>query len=105
MRPITVCCVAAMAIALLAEPPAQAQSRGALPAAAPAAAAKWIDAWAVSFIPTTVNGTRQSSRTFESQTLRLNVFAKLGGTQARVKFTNRFTAGAAPAQWDCRRSG
>ena len=92
MRPITVCCVAAMAIALLAEPPAQAQSRGALPAAAPAAAAKWIDAWAVSFIPTTVNGTLQSSRTFESQTLRLNVFAKLGGTQARVRFTNKFTA-------------
>jgi lysophospholipase L1-like esterase len=92
MRPITVCCVAAMAIALLAEPPTLAQSRGAMPAAAPAGASKWIDAWAVSFLPTTVNGTLQSSRTFESQTLRLNIFTTLGGTQARVKFTNKFTA-------------
>jgi lysophospholipase L1-like esterase len=81
-----------MAIALLAEPPARAERGDTLPAAAPAGAARWIDAWAVSFLPTTVNGTLQSSRTFESQTLRLNVFAKLGGTQARVRFTNKFTA-------------
>ncbi len=53
--------------------------------------AKWIDAWAASYTPTTVNGTLQSSRTFENQTLRLNVFATLGGTQARVKLTNKYT--------------
>ncbi len=92
MRPISVYCVSAMAVALLAGPPALAQRGGTQPAAARAETAKWIDAWAVSFLPTTVNGTLQSSRTFESQTLRLNVFAKLGGTQARVKFTNKFTA-------------
>jgi lysophospholipase L1-like esterase len=92
MRPTVVCCVSALAIVLLAEPPALAERGGTMQAAAPTAAAKWIDAWAVSFLPTTVNGTLQSSRTFENQTLRLNVFATLGGTQARVKFTNRFTA-------------
>ncbi len=92
MRPTTVCCVVAVAIALLAAPLALAVCGDTMPAAAPGEAATWIDAWAVSFLPTTVNGTLQSSRTFESQTLRLIVFAKLGGTQARVKFTNRFTA-------------
>jgi lysophospholipase L1-like esterase len=45
----------------------------------------------VSYLPTTVNGTLRSSRTFENQTLRLNVFAKLGGRMARVRLTNRFT--------------
>lgn len=53
--------------------------------------ATWIDAWAASYTPTTVNGTLQSSRVFENQTLRLNVFATLGGTKARVKFTNKYT--------------
>jgi lysophospholipase L1-like esterase len=61
-------------------------------AIAPRAETRWIDAWAVSYTPTTVNNTLQSSRVFENQTLRLNVFATLGGTQARVKFTNRFTS-------------
>jgi lysophospholipase L1-like esterase len=65
------------------------QPAGAPPAAA--AGSAWIDSWAVSYTPTTVNGTLQSSRVFEDQTLRLNVYAKLGGTQVRVKFTNRFT--------------
>ena len=69
----------------------QAQIGRAGAAEAPGGGTKWIDAWAVSYTPTTVNGTLQSSRTFENQTLRLNVFAKLGGTQARVKFTNRYT--------------
>jgi lysophospholipase L1-like esterase len=92
MHPMTVCRVFVIAIALLAGPPALAQRGDTVPAAAPARAATWIDAWAVSFLPTTVNGTLQSSRTFENQTLRLNVFATLGGTQARVKFTNKFTA-------------
>ncbi len=92
MRPMTVCRVFATAIALLAASPAPAQRGDTVPSTAPAGATRWIDAWAVSFLPTTVNGTLQSSRTFESQTLRLNVLAKLGGTQARVKFTNKFTA-------------
>jgi lysophospholipase L1-like esterase len=68
------------------------QSAAARPAVAPDGASRWIDAWAVSFLPTTVNGTLQSSRTFDNQTLRLNVFSKLGGSRARVKFTNKYTA-------------
>jgi lysophospholipase L1-like esterase len=38
-----------------------------------------------------VNGTLQSRQTFDNQTLRVNVFAKLGGSQARVKLSNKFT--------------
>ena len=71
--------------------PSRAQRTGEGPAVAPASDDRWIDAWAVSYTPTTVNGTLQSSRIFENQTLRLNVFAKLGGARARVKFTNRYT--------------
>jgi lysophospholipase L1-like esterase len=57
----------------------------------PAPEMKWVDAWAVSFLPTRVNGQVQAAPSFDNQTLRLNVFPKLGGTQARVKFTNKFT--------------
>ena len=71
--------------------PIQAQLGPARAAEAPGGGTTWIDAWAVSYTPTTVNGTLQSSRIFANQTLRLNVFAKLGGTQARVKFTNKYT--------------
>jgi lysophospholipase L1-like esterase len=71
--------------------PIQAQLGRARTAEAPSTGTKWIDAWAASYTPTTVNGTLQSSRIFENQTLRLNVFATLGGTQARVKFTNKYT--------------
>jgi lysophospholipase L1-like esterase len=52
---------------------------------------KWVDAWAVSYLPTTVNGTLQTVPTFHDQTLRLNMFIKLGGTALRVKLTNRFS--------------
>jgi hypothetical protein len=52
---------------------------------------KWVDAWAVSYLPTTINGTLQSVPTFYNQTLRLNIFPKLGGTALRVKLTNRFS--------------
>ena len=52
---------------------------------------KWVDAWAVSYLPTTVNGARQVVPTFQNQTLRLNMFIKLGGTALRVKLTNRFS--------------
>jgi len=71
--------------------PIQAQRGPARAAEAPGRGTRWIDAWAVSYTPTIVNGTLQSSRIFENQTLRLSVFAKLGGTQARVKFTNKYT--------------
>jgi len=50
---------------------------------------KWVDAWAVSYLPTTINGTLQSVPTFYNQTLRLNMFLKLGGAALRVKLTNR----------------
>jgi lysophospholipase L1-like esterase len=94
MRGMTVCGVLVVALVLLAAvtaPACRAQTGASMPATAPASATKWIDAWAVSYLPTTVNGAVQSTRTFNNQTLRLNVFAKLGGTQARVKLTNRFT--------------
>ena len=59
-------------------------------AAAPATNSTWVDAWAVSYLSTTVNGTLQAVPTFNNQTLRMNLFAKLGGTALRVKFTDRF---------------
>ena len=52
---------------------------------------KWVDAWAVSYLPTTVNGTPQTVPIFSNQTLRLNMFIKLGGTAVRVKLSNRFS--------------
>jgi lysophospholipase L1-like esterase len=52
---------------------------------------KWIDAWAVSYIPSTINGTPQAVPTFIGQTLRLNMFLRLGGTAVRVKLSNRFS--------------
>jgi lysophospholipase L1-like esterase len=63
-------------------------------------AGQWVDSWAASFLSTTVNGAVQSTPTFNNQTYRLNVFTKLGGTQVRVKLTNKFatnslTVGAA----------
>jgi len=51
---------------------------------------KWIDSWAASFLSTTVNGATQAAPSFNNQTFRLNVFSKLGGTQVRVKLTNKF---------------
>jgi lysophospholipase L1-like esterase len=95
---VLVLCVSALALARAtgtaaskAAAPVQAQIGRAGAAEAPGSGTTWIDAWAASYTPTTVNGTLQSSRTFENQTLRLNVFATLGGTQARVKFTNTYT--------------
>ncbi len=52
---------------------------------------KWVDAWAVSDLPTTVNGAPQAVPTFSNQTLRLNMFVKLGGAALRVKLSNRFS--------------
>jgi lysophospholipase L1-like esterase len=60
-------------------------------AAGPATNSTWVDAWAVSYLSTTVNGTPYANvPTFNNQTLRMNMFAKLGGTALRVKFTDRF---------------
>ena len=50
----------------------------------------WVDSWAASFLSTKVNGTVQSTPSFNNQTFRLNVFSKLGGTRVRVKLTNKF---------------
>src|SRR5215831_15144603 len=50
----------------------------------------WVDSWAASFLSTTVNGAVQATPSFNNQTLRLNVFSKLGGTRVRVKLTNKF---------------
>ena len=57
----------------------------------PSAGRNWVDAWAVSYLSTTVNGTPQAVPTFNDQTLRLNMFLKLGGTALRVKLSNRFS--------------
>lgn len=51
---------------------------------------RWIDAWGVSFLPTLRNGNLDPVPTFNGQTLRVMVFSKLAGTQARIKLTNRF---------------
>ncbi|MEP7264234.1 MAG: SGNH/GDSL hydrolase family protein [Bacteroidota bacterium] len=51
---------------------------------------QWVDSWAASFLSTTVNSAIQSTPSFNNQTFRLNVFTKLGGTQVRVRFTNKF---------------
>ncbi len=64
--------------------------RGAVANIGPTAERTWVDAWAVSYLPTTVNGAPQAVPTFDNQTLRLNMFLKLGGTALRVKLTNRF---------------
>jgi len=53
---------------------------------------RWIDAWAVSFLPTLRNGTLDPVPTFNSHTLRVVVFSKLAGSRVRVKLTNRFQA-------------
>lgn len=54
----------------------------------------WVDSWGASFLPTTVNGAVQSVPTFNNQTYRLNVYSKLGGTQVRVKVSNKFAKNA-----------
>ena len=61
------------------------------PGIAPGPERKWVDAWATSYLSTTVNGTPQAVPTFHNQTLRLNLFAKLGGTGVRVRLSNRFS--------------
>lgn len=55
-----------------------------------AADTRWIDAWGASFLPTLRNGSLDPVPTFDDQTLRVVVFSRLAGTQARVKLTNRF---------------
>src|ERR1039458_2304099 len=66
-------------------------TQAALPGTGPIVARKWVDAWAVSYLPTTVNGTPQAVPAFSNQTLRLNMFIKLGGPALRVKLSNRFS--------------
>jgi hypothetical protein len=87
-RRLAVCFLAAVCALTRA---AGAQGQAAAPAIGPAADRKWVDAWAVSYLPTTVNGTLQAVPTFHDQTLRLNMFLKLGGTGLRVKLSNRFS--------------
>lgn len=51
---------------------------------------RWIDAWGTSFAPTLRNGALDPVPTFNDQTLRVVVFGRLAGTQARIRLTNRF---------------
>ena len=83
-----VCLLAAVCALMRA---ACAQGQAAVPGIGPTAERKWVDAWAVSYLPTTVNGAPQAVPMFHNQTLRLNMFIKLGGTGLRVKLANRFS--------------
>jgi lysophospholipase L1-like esterase len=51
---------------------------------------QWIDAWAVSYLSTTVMGAVQATPTFDNQTLRMTLWTRLGGTALRLKITNKF---------------
>jgi hypothetical protein len=82
-------CLLAAVCALMRAADAQVQSS--VPAIGQTVERHWVDAWAVSYLPTTVNGTPQAVPTFHDQTLRLNMFVKLGGTALRVKLSNRFS--------------
>jgi lysophospholipase L1-like esterase len=53
---------------------------------------RWIDSWGASFLPTLRNEALDPVPTFDSQTLRVIVLARLAGKPARVKLTNRFQA-------------
>ena len=82
-----------MPLGLCSSASAAALAQGTAPPAAEKVSApttRWLDAWAVSFLPTQVNGTLQPVPTFNNQTFRLILFTKLGGTQVRVNFTNKF---------------
>ena len=59
-------------------------------AATPDTNTTWVDAWASSYISTTINGKQQAAPTFNNQTLRFNLFTKLGGAAVRVQFTDLF---------------
>lgn len=89
MKSLALPALLAVALAL----PAHAATTPAASATAPASApadSKWVDAWAVSFLPTLRNGQLDPVPTFTNQTFRVMVFSKLAGMQARVKFTNKF---------------
>jgi lysophospholipase L1-like esterase len=51
---------------------------------------QWVDSWGASFLNTTVNGALSSVPSLNNQTYRLDLLTKLGGTQVRVRLTNRF---------------
>jgi len=68
----------ALAVCLLVGA-AGAQIQTTVPVTNATAERKRVDAWAVSYLPTTINGTPQTVPMFHDQTLRLNMFVKLGG--------------------------
>lgn len=70
-----------------------ARGQAAVPGIVPTAERKWVDAWAVSYLPTTVNGARQAAPSFQNQTLRQNMFIKLGGSALRTGDEDRAMAG------------
>ena len=81
---------AALALLLINSPSSAAQVPRPSPVAAAAATDGWVDSWGASFLSTTVNGAVKAVPVLNNQTLRLNAFSKLGGTQVRVKVTNKF---------------
>lgn len=85
---------AAVAVLLVGAPAVGVTPPHAARAAVATPADTWVDAWAASFLSTTVNGAVQSAPSFNNQTYRLNVHAKVGGTQARIKVSNKFATNA-----------
>lgn len=49
-----------------------------------------MDSWGASFLPTLRNGKLDPVPAFNDQTLRVMVFSRLAGTQARIRISNRF---------------
>jgi len=86
-RPVVAVAVCLVAL-IMTGSAAGAGTPRAVPTATPAG--QWVDSWGASFLSTTVNGVVQAAPAFNNQTYRLEVFSKLGGTQARVKLSNKF---------------
>src|SRR4051794_23111967 len=82
--------IAAAALLLTSSPATAASNPGGLRPAAAAPTETWVDSWGSSFLSTTVNGVVKAVPTFNNQTYRLNLLTQLGGTQVRVKLTNKF---------------
>lgn len=96
MRSLRCLALSVVSVALLVGTGSSASARvPAMPRAAVLdAGEQWVDAWGASFLSTTVNGSLQNTSSFNNQTYRLNLQSKLGGTQVRVKVTNKFATNA-----------
>lgn len=81
---------ATLTVLVTSSPSGAAPAESAVKPAAAVSTGQWVDSWGASFLSTTVNGAVKAVPTINNQTFRLNAFTKLGGTQVRVKVTNKF---------------